>query len=334
MNVLIIGMGLLAVSLPLDHRASIEVLVEEEATGKPLPGLHVTGSFEMEPRPTWTNTGGPNIEEGITDIDGRCRFSSITDKGKIWCFVRPVPKEYYPWNCAGIEFERKDLIGKWQPDNLVATIRLYRVEHPVPLLVKEMVPKWKDDLAEYENASARYDLMSGDWLPPFGKGKVADLEIARLPRQELGEGRNGAGYRDRAFRDEVHIRFAGADNGLLEMPSCPGAGIMVRTAPESGYHPDYKCWRQRGLDLKWSESNTRDRNFCFRIRTRRDESGNIVEAYYGKIYHDIKPWHGNNYTMRGVGFMYYLNPNSLDRNLEWDRKNNLCTRGGAKTSLP
>ena len=51
---------------------------------------------------------------------------------------------------------------------------------------------------------------------------------------------------------------------------------------------------------------------------------NLKEAYYGKIYGDIEiegnDWNG----LIGISFLYYLNPNSLNRNLEWDMKNNLC----------
>ena len=32
--------------------------------------------------------------------------------------------------------------------------------------------------------------------------------------------------------------------------------------------------------------------------------------------------------LRSVEFLYYLNPTPLDRNLEWDMKNNLCPNPG------
>ena len=34
-----------------------------------------------------------------------------------------------------------------------------------------------------------------------------------------------------------------------------------------------------------------------------------------------------------IKFLYYLNPKSLDRNLEWDMKNNLCTDPGCLVRL-
>lgn len=70
-----------------------------------------------------------------------------------------------------------------------------------------------------------------------------------------------------------------------------------------------------------------NRHFCFRIRTKKNEKGEIVEAYYGKIYGDIGTV-ADKKNLYGVTFLYYLNLNTNDRNLEWDRKNNLCPNSG------
>ena len=37
---------------------------------------------------------------------------------------------------------------------------------------------------------------------------------------------------------------------------------------------------------------------------------------------------GGGYPLLGFEMTYYLNPVSLDRNLEWDRKSNLCPDSG------
>ena len=62
--------------------------------------------------------------------------------------------------------------------------------------------------------------------------------------------------------------------------------------------------------------------YCFRIRSKFDENGNLVDAYYGKIYGGFDFFAGTTKFV-GAKFLYYLNPKSLDRNLEWDRKTNL-----------
>ena len=105
---------------------------------------------------------------------------------------------------------------------------------------------------------------------------------------------------------------------------------MIRNAPEDGYESKYLCWKGRMKSLQYSGHFDGKRNFAFRIRTQRDEKGEISSAYYGKVYGDItfKKLFGNSLAVASVTFLYYLNPTPNDRNLEWDMRNNLCTKPG------
>ena len=60
-----------------------------------------------------------------------------------------------------------------------------------------------------------------------------------------------------------------------------------------------------------------------RIRTELDDEGNIKNAHYGKIYGDFRLCESREKVV-DIDFLYYLNPTPNDRNLEWDRKHNLC----------
>ena len=62
------------------------------------------------------------------------------------------------------------------------------------------------------------------------------------------------------------------------------------------------------------------------------DKGELVEAYYGKIYGDFEFEGDDKKGLVGVKFLYYLNPKSLDRNLEWDMKTNLCPTAGKHES--
>lgn len=53
----------------------------------------------------------------------------------------------------------------------------------------------------------------------------------------------------------------------------------------------------------------------------------IRSAIYGKMYGDFKIV-GKKNVIKGVSFLYYLNPTPNDRNLEWDMTNNLCPKPG------
>jgi hypothetical protein len=77
-------------------------------------------------------------------------------------------------------------------------------------------------------------------------------------------------------------------------------------------------------------SNFKESNcYQFRIRSKYDEKGDLKEAYYGKIYGDFEIEGDDKKGLTRISFLYYLNPNPLDRNLEWDMKNNLCPNPGS-----
>ena len=111
---------------------------------------------------------------------------------------------------------------------------------------------------------------------------------------------------------------------------------MIRTVPVDGYKSDYLVTKGKDKNVKYFSSSNPDRNFAFRIRTKKDKNGKIVSAYYGKIYGDIvikKPY-GVEELVAAPSFMYYLNPTPLDRNLEWDMKTNLCPNPGSISKEP
>lgn len=322
---------LLGSLLPTPQTAKVTALVVDEISGEPIEGAMVSGVFEIECNP-WERVKGspsPNIDRKQTDKDGRCILTGKTNNGEVSCLLRGgIDSHYWVMQGGGYTFKSKNLFGAWQPDNVVVTIKLQRVEHPIPLWVKRELLNVKREIANINGGKFSYDLMMGEWLPPFGKGKFADMEFTRIPHQDFGEVVGVAGVKGHSYRDAVSVKFVGADNGLVECKPPSGSCLKIRTAPEDGYKPDYECWRGKGSDLKYEMSYDEKRCFSFRIRTRRNDKGEIVEAYYGKIYSDIKIYTGYDHGIHGVLFAYYFNPASLDRNLEWDRVNNLCPNPG------
>ena len=324
----------------LADTAKVEVVVLDDAAGLPIEGVRVTGYFTVDIGwRAWTESSVPNKAEALTDKRGLCSVSGKTNCGKVGCWVENPPNGYYcPPRGWCHTYTNKNLFGVWQPDNLVATIRLQRVEHPIPLFVKKISDRnypYGGRVFDKGNGVLEFDFLVGDWLPPAGRGKVADVRFERLPQKDLGTGMNASGMTGRVYRDSMSVRFLGADNGLVEIPHSLSAGLRIRMAPESGYLPTYSCWRGVGTDLQLASSYKEDRDFCFRIRTRRNEKGEIVAAHYGKIYGDISfaPEMDPFQAVASVCMVYYLNPKSLDRNLEWDMKTNLCPTAGKHESL-
>ena len=309
--------------------AKVGAFVVDGWTGEPLKNVLVRGGFDNHWG--WLAVKGaplPNESFARTDVNGFCRLRGRTNIGEAGVSVREAPPGFYrPRYGEGWSFRRKNLLGIWQPDNLVATIRLQRVERPIPLFVKRVAKvsrgEFTADIFPKGEDTLRYDLLMGDWLAPVGTGRVADVTFTRHPREDLGEGVNGADVRGPSYRDSMTVRFPGEGNGLVELHPPPSYRLRIRTAPEDGYRSEYLCWRGTNRKLEDDGNYDENRCFCFRIRTRRDDRGRIVEAYYGKIYGDILMYTGYNFIVCGVKFLYYLNPTPLDRNLEWDRKTNL-----------
>ena len=312
--------------------ARFGVFVVDDKTGKALKNVSVMGVFDVNSG--WfavKGSDGPNFDRAVTDVNGRCRLRGRTNCGNVGCWVEKPPSGFYPcpqgW---GRRFSEKNLLGIWQPDNLVATIRLQRVERPIPLFIKRVTKAerggFTTDIFPKGEDTLRYDLLMGDWLAPVGTGRVADVTFTRHPREDLGEGVNGADVRGPSYRDSMTVRFPGEGNGLVELHPPPSYRLRIRTAPEDGYRSEYLCWRGTNRKLEDDSNYDENRCYCFRIRTRRDDRGRIVEAYYGKIYGDITfvyQFRPEFVPVASVCMSYYLNPTPLDRNLEWDRKTNL-----------
>ena len=328
----VVVLGLLSMYQSNADLAKVGAFVVDGWTGEPLKNVLVRGGFDNHWG--WLAVKGaplPNESFARTDVNGFCRLRGRTNIGEAGVSVREAPPGFYrPRYGEGWSFRRKNLLGIWQPDNLVATIRLQRVERPIPLFIKRVTKAERGgftaDIFPKGEDTLRYDLLMGDWLPPVGTGRVADVTFTRHPREDLGEGVNGADVRGPSYRDSMTVRFPGEGNGLVESNPSPNLRLRIRTAPEDGYRSEYLCWKGRNKKLEHVGSYDENRCFCFRIRTRRDDRGRIVGAYYGKIYGDITfvyQFRPEFVPVASVCMSYYLNPTPLDRNLEWDRKTNL-----------
>ena len=313
--------------------ARFYVQVLDSVTDQPIPNISVLGTFTSK-FPRWEQATEYSDFSGITGINGRLHFSGTTNCGRAG-FRTDRTASYYATQWICVPYEKKGFtpFSWWQPDNLVVTIKLQRVEHPIPLVVKNFFKSGSDsvsvDYFEKGEGQIKIDLVKGALLPPLGEGEFADVVFTRLKREDLGMGTTFRGSIVKpAYRDSMAVKFTGEDNGLVEMPSNKSDGIKIRTAPEKGYKSDYLVSRGRDKNVKYFRTSDPDRNFAFRIRTKKDKNGKIVSAYYGKIYGDIeiKKLLGQTVFVAAPAFLYYLNPTPLDRNLEWDMKNNLCPK--------
>lgn len=116
---------------------------------------------------------------------------------------------------------------------------------------------------------------------------------------------------------------AGIKIRCADMPFKTRELSLINIGRNKKYHRNGEDWNCENY-----KDNYSDRVISFRIRSRYDEKGNLKEAYYGKIYGDFEIQGDEKRGITSISFLYYLNPTSLDRNLEWDMKTNLCPEPG------
>ena len=331
-------------SITIAGRASFSVLVVDNQTGEPVPGVKIEGSFLNFPK-GWNESAKDNDVDAMTKQNGIAELSGNTEKGIGGYRIYSNPG-YYNKEWTQIKFSEQSMfrLGRWLPTDIVSTARLDRVINPIPLYVKNAKGEFRprkqsyyfldadyhekhklaatNDLVVIKDKVLSYDFVKGAFLPPHGDGEVADVIFTfneTFYQWDVIRGGPGVSLYKK-FKLDVSVEFTRPGDGLQAIDYYQKAGIKLREAPLSGYSQRTSLWRECRVGER-VERTSYDEKRCsaFRIRTKYDASGNIESAYYGKIYGDF-----NIKDLEGVEFLYYLNPTSNDRNLEWDMKNNLC----------
>ena len=330
-TMLSLSLGLLALACRADV-ARISALVLDAESRKPIAGVKMKARFDQvngwgaakgSPDPVWV--------EVRTDRKGRCQAEGTTNAGSVEWVMEEAPKGYSTPAFIPMEpFTGKDAAGVWQPDNRVTTVLLQRKGKGSPLVLKALTRDFASTPARVDhftpgNGRAAYDLLRGDWLPPAGHGEVADVEFTRGPEENLGEGKGFNGRPVRLWRVTAMMRFPGEGNGIVERKTFWDRCPRIREAPEKGYQPELVFEKRFEGWNKMVDRHYMGKDFCFRIRTRRDAEGRLVGGLYGKINGGV--WivdsrvDGVYNAMGEVVMRYALNPVNLDRNLVWDEAN-------------
>ena len=117
------------------------------------------------------------------------------------------------------------------------------------------------------------------------------------------------------------LTFSNDGDGIQQYDAHPLYGSRLRLpheAPLEGYQDKWVQRKASTFDRFLHNDFPENRNYFFRVRTIKDDKGNIESALYGKIYGNI----GLSIS-KSISILYYLNPDSNDRNLESDYKKNL-----------
>lgn len=158
-----------------------------------------------------------------------------------------------------------------------------------------------------------FDLEVGDWVAPYGKGRVADF-VFRL---------DGRFNSPRDYDETFTLTFSKAQDGIMQVKYPMRTGPAFKfpyEAPLAGYESQHVWllrWTVSGGSSGTSIDLNGETNYIFRVRTELDEKGNVRRALYGIITGDLVPVAGNSEIGRNVSFTYALNPD-WTRNIEFD----------------
>ena len=285
------------------HGAEAKVTLRViDSGGKPVPEAEVKVAFSpRDPNEAGKNITGLTDKEGLFVATGKTTYdvSYSASKTNYYLTVRKFPFYWQGTACA------KD--GRWQPWNPTLEVVLKEKRKPIPMYTKRVESK-----IPVRDLPIGYDFLKGDWVQPYGQGKDADITLtySETPRTNT------------LRRYDLIIAFTNQMDGAYLMKKDNYSQFAsAHEADAKGYQSGLAFVYER-TDNKIIQDKriTEDDMIVFRVRTKTDESGNITEAYYGKVYGPCKFADG---PQRFIRLSYYFNPTPNDRNLEFDGKNNL-----------
>lgn len=272
-------------------RVSLHVIDDE---GQNLTGAKVAINFVREYAKTESERVGS--AKGVSDANGLVTLEGKTVEASIGYGAEK--EGYYQVRGARYNFTSKGYL-RLLPWNPTIEVTLKRIKNPVPMYAKR-ISKGAPVIGEMLG----YDLQEGDWLPPHGKGKIADmLFIGKLHE-------NG----DRIYHWTMKLTFSNPGDGIQRFKPDPSFMRLISPyeAPEEGYVPEWNLHRtRRGPKVREETDYDESGGYFFRVRTVLDNEGKIVKALYGKIYGEIF-----------FNMVHYLNPDGT-RNMEYDSEQNL-----------
>ncbi len=284
-------------------RFTVHVVGED---GAPIPDASATLIFNEAA----TGFGKKAKVAVTTDGSGNFTVEGYSENGVI-AFDQSLSKDgYYESGLPISNFQTfKD--GHWLPWDQTYTTTLRKIGNRISMYAKQ-------SYGEIPSADqpCGYDLEAGDWVAPWGSGKIADFVIT-LKRQYQD---------DRNFDDTVTLTFSNPGDGIQEtqLPKefAYSRFIWPREAPDAGYNSDLTLhyWSDSKSGMHGDAGNAiANKKYFFRVRTEK-QGDQIISALYGKINAGIE-LHPSSSKTCGISIFYYLNPTSLDRNMEYSGSN-------------
>ena len=272
----------------------VTVLDEE---GKPIEGANVEFAYVGYDEDDYREDASLSDKNGVVKSNGNAILRihlEVTKAG------------YYTTSChksKGTELSK----GKNHDLNIV----LRKKVKPIPLYARKVIVK-----LPVNDKKCGYDLKVADWLPPYGKGEIADLFFKGSKSIESAD----------KWKTQIEITFPNKKDGIQkDMLLKPLSEFKsTRISPVKGYATSKKVIRQKNEESGYKGS-TNIANYLLRVRSKVDGKGKLEQCHYVKLTEAFKLYVGVQQPdlPPAIGFTYYFNPTPNDRNLEFDPEKNL-----------
>ena len=255
---------------------------------------------------------GETNSKGIVEIEGNTT--------SFWIGGSISKDGYYKSSCP-VHFKKKNKeLNRWEPWGEVYKFELREMRNPVPMYAQ----KTKSLKFPLLKKKVGYDLKVGDWVKPYGLGKVQDFIF------EFESNFKKGGSAHDPFFVSANLTFNNKLDGIQAVPryQTSSSFIWPYEAPLNGYNEKlykFRSYNMNGEHVRKTNiyslrADSKEIGYIFRVRTQTNEKGEITSAYYGKLQGDFV------IAGESFGFTYYLNQKNI-RSLEFDKSKNLFNWG-------
>ncbi len=264
-----------------------------DTTGIPVAGAKVFGGF-------WSNNPDDRAVAGASDENGEITFEhlctgdfnfSVTKDGYYRTTLR------YWFFKTGFDCAKN---GRWLPWNPTLEVVLKEKRNPTAMYMK-----YVDTRVPIQDTPVGFDLETGDWITPYGKGRSSNMQVTYKHTMETG-----------VWRINCTVAFTNLTDGAYQFQQ------DVYSLLRSSYHADDSAEYEHAFDFVYERTNDKilqhkrigdDAGLIFRVHceTAHGTSG----LHYGKIYGPIEFIEAG---LMNIRFSYLFNPVENDTNLEFD----------------
>ena len=276
-----------------------------------------------EPGPEW---GEPiyKVYTSKTDAKGTVTLKAPSLSHDVSFSIQNFPGYY---EAGGVYTYKSQSFNRWSPWNPTVEIVLEKIGVRAPMYFKKI-----SDMIPRENKPLGFDLMAGDWVAPYGKGRISDF-IFKVEIPPVHWVTNWYGTQPRPYplrSGMITLSFSNEGDGIQSTSHLPYSRQLPRMAPLDGYDCQLVKTQRYEVILKdhgqklvkWYSNLEKEKNYFFRVRTTKNGNGTVTSMLYGKITGEFD---NDGAINDKISFTYYLNPDPNDRNMEFDPNQNLFT---------